>query len=706
MPASERRFLNRELSWLDYDQRVLEEANDPTVPLLERLLFLSISAANLDEFYMVRVGGLHLQIAAGLSRQDPVGLTPEEQLQQVRLRAERLVADQYACLSERILPGLAARGVHLAAGHPLTPDDQRAVEPFFEANLFPLLTPMAVRESQEFPLLAPLAMHLLCRLAPLQVDGPARYAIVRLGGGRLSRMLRVPGHSPKEHRFVLIEDVVCAFLPRLFSGQDVMEAVPFRLVRNADMAVDEEYAADLAASMSRVLSERRTAPCVRLEVSAGASPELVAFLTEGTDVDGADVMRVPGPVDLGSLRELRDAAAHPALLNPPWPPQTHPQLDLSRNLFEQISEKDFLLSLPYESFDPVVRLLEAAAADPEVTAIKMVLYRTGSKSPVVRALTAAAKGGKFVTVLLELKARFDEANNIGWARDLEMAGVQVVYGVRNLKTHAKICMIVRREGGGVRHYVHLGTGNYNDSTARLYTDVGLLTCDAAIGRDAAAFFHAVTGYSEPQNYLRLVQSPTNLRDRLIELIAFETALAREKQPAQILAKMNALVDPDIIEALYEASRAGVEIRLCVRGICCLRPGVRKLSENITVTSVIDRFLEHSRIFYFLHGGTEELLFSSADWMPRNLDRRIELMTPVQDAGCREKLLASLRASLSDNVKSWQLQSDGAYQRVRCPHGQRRIRSQEEQYSGACKAAKSARQALRTVFDPHLPRRPR
>ncbi len=703
MAAIRQRFFNRELSWLEFDQRVLDEANDPTVPLLERLQFLAITAANLDEFYMVRVGGLHLQIAGRLGRTDPAGMAPDEQLRQIRRRAGRLVSEQYACLSERILPGLAARGVRLVGSQALTPGDHRAVEPFFESDLFPLLTPLAVADDRTFPLLAPLALHLLCRLAPERLDGPARYAIVRLGGGRLARVVRVPSHTAAERRFVLIEDLVRLFLARLFPGQDVVEAACFRLARNADMAVDEEYAADLAAAMSRVLSERRTAPCVRLEVESGASSELVEFLAGRLDVAADDVFRVPGPVDLVSLRDLAEAAADPALSHPAWPPQPHPQLDLSRDLFEQIAQQDVLLSLPYESFDPVVRLVESAAVDPAVTAIKMVLYRTGSKSPIVRALAVAAKAGKFVTVLLEIKARFDEARNIDWAHDLELAGVQVVYGVRNLKTHAKVCMIVRREDGGVRHYLHLGTGNYNDGTARVYTDIGLLTCDVALGRDAAAFFHAITGYSEPQSYLRLVQSPTGLRDRVIELIAFETRCAREKQPAQILAKMNALVDPDIIEALYAASQAGVEVRLCVRGICCLRPGVSKLSENITVTSVVDRFLEHSRIFFFLHGGSEELLISSADWMPRNLDRRIELMTPIQDTACRSKLIESLRTSLADNVKAWQLQSDGEYLRVRRPHGQRRIRSQEEQYLHACAAAKRARQTLRTVFEPHLPR---
>jgi polyphosphate kinase len=368
-----------------------------------------------------------------------------------------------------------------------------------------------------------------------------------------------------------------------------------------------------------------------------------------------------------------------------------------------MAQQDFFIATPYESFDPVLKLVETAAADPQVRAIKMVLYRTSTKGPLVRALAAAAQSGKHVTVLIELKARFDEERNIDWAHGLEESGVQVIYGVRRLKTHAKICLVIRREDDGIRHYMHFGTGNYNETTAKFYTDVGLFTCDPILGRDATVFFHAVSGFSEPQTYQKLVQAPTGMRDRLLELIRFETAQAESHQPAQIAAKMNALVDPALIAALYEASQAGVEIRLCVRGICCLRPGVKGLSENISVISVVDRFLEHSRIFHFLHGGEDECFLSSADWMPRNLDSRIELLVPVQDAICRRRLLELLHTSLSDNVKAWKLLPGGTYKRVTRPHGQRPIRSQETLCELARETIKQVRRAQRTVFDPHLPR---
>ena len=429
----------------------------------------------------------------------------------------------------------------------------------------------------------------------------------------------------------------------------------------------------------------------------------MAFLGERLAVAGEDVFRLPGPVDLAGLRDLRALAPDAALRYPAFTPQANPALDPARDLFEQMARQDVLVATPYESFDPVLRLVETAAADAQVRAIKIVLYRTSPKGPLVRALAAAARSDKHVTALIELKARFDEARNIDWARGLEEAGVQVVYGVRQLKTHAKVCLVIRKEEDGVRHYLHFGTGNYNEATARLYTDVGLFTCDPALGRDASVFFHAVTGFSEPQSFQKLVQAPNGLRERLLDLIRYEADQAENRQPAQILAKMNALSDPELIAALYDASRKGVEIRLCVRGICCLRPGVKGLSETITVTSVIDRFLEHSRIFHFLHGGQEELFFASADWMPRNLDRRIELMVPVQDPACRRRLLDLLNASLADNVKAWRMLPDGTYVRAPRPHGQRALRSQAQLGERAVAAVKQARRAARTVYEPHLPR---
>jgi polyphosphate kinase len=702
MPRDEPRFCNRELNWLAFNQRVLEEAANPGVPLLERLFFLGVVGTNLDEFFMVRVGGLHLQTAAGLTRTDPAGLEPAETLRQVRARARQQAEEQQACLRQKILPGLAARQVSLAPGAPLDPEATRLLDPAFEEQVFPLLTPVAVGPGTA-PLLAPLAAYLAVRLAPAPGADAPRHALIRLGPG-VPRVWPVPGSGAAGRRFVLLEDLVRAFLPRLLPGQEIREAAAFRVTRNADMAVDEEFAPDLADAMARVLRERRTGPCVRLEVESAASPELAAFLRDLAGAAPEDVVCLPGPLCIAGLGELRAHVSSPALVYPAWTPQPHPALDPGRSLFEQVARQDAILATPYESFDPLVRLVESAAADPDVLAIKIVLYRTGTRGPLVRALAAAAQAGKPVTALIELKARFDEARNMDWARSLEEAGVQVVYGVRNLKTHAKVCLVIRRTDEGVRTCVHLGTGNYNAATSRTYTDVGLLTADPVLGRDATVFFHAVTGFSEPQSYGALVQAPNGLRERLLDLIRFETRQAADRLPAAIDAKLNALTDPEIIAALYEASRAGVEIRLCVRGACCLRPGVRGLSDNIAVTSIIDRFLEHSRILRFRHGGAEEIFLSSADWMPRNLDRRIELLVPVRDAACRRRLAELLDAALADNVKAWRMLPDGTYERVLRPHGQRPIRSQEELCERARAAAKQARRAARTVFEPHLPRK--
>jgi len=629
-------------------------------------------------------------------------MTPQEILSRVRERVRRQVEDQHACFLRKILPELADRMIILTAGTALSPEERRSLDPVFETQLFPVLTPVGIQEKDLFPLLPPLSLHLAARVAPAAGETAPRLVVIKLSPG-LSRVWRVPGIGGSVHRLVLIEDIVRAFLPRLLPGQTIEEAVAFRITRNADMAVDEEFTADLATAMTRVLRDRKTGPCVRLELEASATDAMVTALSERLHVSTEDVFRLPGPVDLAGLRDLRPQIQDPALCYPSWTPQNNPAIDLTRDIFEQIARQDVLMATPYESFDPVLRLVEVAAADSQVRAIKIVLYRTSTKGPLVRALASAAQAGKHVTALIELKARFDEARNIDWAHGLEEAGVQVVYGVRQLKTHSKICLVIRKEDEGIRHYMHFGTGNYNETTARFYTDVGLLTCDPVLGRDATVFFHALTGFSEPQAFQKLTQSPTGLRERLLDLIRYETAQAENRQPAQILAKMNALSDPELIAALYEASRAGVEIQLCVRGICCLRPGVKGLSETITVTSVVDRFLEHSRIFCFLHGGEQELFLASADWMPRNLDRRIELMVPVQNAACKRRLLDILNTSLTDNAKAWRMLPDGSYARMSRAHGQRILRSQTILCERASTIAKQTRRAARTVFEPHLPK---
>ena len=711
-------LLNRELSWLEFNHRVLQQALDPAVPLLNRLFFLSVTASNLDEFYMVRAGGLHLQIASGITAPDPSGFTPAEQLQRVRLRIRQLIRDQYDCLAHSLLPELAANGIHILPSGAALPDDvTQSLASVFNAEILPLLTPVAVPDApakkakppapspdvaarDAFPTLATLQPYLAVRLEPETPRAPERFALLRLSAP-IPRLWRVVSGA-STFRYAFIEDILRAFLPSIFPGQRVLEATLFRITRNADLPLDEEFSPDLAFAMTRLLQQRKTAPCVRLETEAAATPQLLAFLTRHLPVQPDDILKIPGALDLTALRSLPSLPPLPGLQHPAWLPQPHPDIDPTQNIFLQIARRNILLHHPYHAFDPVVSLVQTAAKDPHTLAIKIILYRTSPDSRLIPALAAAARAGKLVTVILELKARFDEARNIDGARDLESAGVQVIYGIRHLKTHAKVCLVLRREDTSIRHYLHLGTGNYNESTARLYTDVGLLTASPILGRDASAFFHAITGYSEPQTYQNLTQSPLQLRDRLLTLIRHEAASARKRQPALILAKMNSLADPDLIAALYDASRAGVTIHLCVRGICCLCPGVKGLSETITVTSVIDRLLEHSRIFYFYRNGAEDIFFSSADWMPRNLDRRIELMTHVTDPDCKQQLTAILQTSLADTANAWLLQSNGTYTRVP-PHKKNApVRSQHLFHQAALSSAKLTRRSIRTRFIPHLP----
>lgn len=697
------RFFNRELSWLAFNRRVLAEAADASVPLLERVFFLTITASNLDEFVMVRMGGLHLQRAAGIERPDPAGLTPACQLERLRARLRDFIAAQYGCF-DALREALDGAGLRLCRG-PLCPSLREALTPFFETDLYSVLSPVGIQPGRPFPLLASGALYLVCRLKAAGKGGGipgARLALIRLNVG-LPRLIPVPGTDRDgARRYVWLEDLVVAFLDRLLPGRTVLETGCCRLTRNADLAVDEEFAADLSEAMQRVLRQRRQSPGVRLELSAGLSKTLSRQLRAALGVATEDGFEMPGPLDLTGLGDLSERRDLPALRYPPWPPQPSPMLDLSEDLFAQLARRDALISLPYESVDPLIRLLEAAAADADVLAIKIVLYRTARNSVVVRALRDAVLAGKSVTVLVELKARFDEAANIAWARELEAAGAQIVYGIKRLKTHAKVALVVRREATGLVRYVHLGTGNYNENTARAYTDVGILTADAALAADVAAFFHAVTGCSEPQPLRLLALAPLNLRERLIERITAEARLAAQGQSGIIRAKLNNLVDPAVIEALYAASCEGVQIELCVRGICCLRPGLSGLSENIRVISIVDRFLEHSRLFYFHNGGDARLYLSSADWMPRNLDRRIELMAPVEDPACRRRLLKLLRITFADTAKARELQPDGSYVRCRPEGDAQPVRSQEMLYRAACEAAQDSRRALRTVFEPHRP----
>ena len=693
-------FLNRELSWLEFNRRVLEEAIDPSVPLLERLRFLSITSGNLDEFFMVRVGGLQQLLNEGKRLFDPAGLTTREQLLEISRRTHQLVTDQCACFLQDIEPKLADAGIRRLSPDQIGPEYVEYLERLFEREIYPIVTPRAV-DATDFPLLIGLGLELLVRLSPAATRSHRpRFAVVTLPK-RLSRFITVPLQQDG-YDYTLLEDVVAMFREKLFPGESISECVPFRITRNADLLVREDLAGDLLSQMREVLDARKRSGCVRLEVGQNISPSSLSFLKQALQVNDDQIYAIQGPLDLAAYRELAGRAGFEKLKYEPWPPQPSPQIAPAESMFEAIARRDILLFHPYESFEPVVRLLEQAADDPEVLAIKQILYRTSGSSPIVAALGRAAGNGKHVTVVVELKARFDEARNIDWARALEQSGVQIIYGLRGLKVHAKICIVVRRESTGIRRYVHFGTGNYNEVTARLYSDVSLMTCSEDFGADATQFFNTITAYSQPIKYRRLEAAPLGLRARLLALIESEAQRSKEGQEGHIMAKLNSLVDADVIEALYRASRQGVKIQLNVRGICCLRPSVPKLSENIRVVSIVDRFLEHSRILYFHHGGEPLVFISSADWMPRNLDRRVELLVPVVDPASQARLIAILRTAFQDNVKARQLMPDGRHERLRPSGAAKAVHSQQIFFEQAREAAKQAQQDRYQTFVPQRP----
>ena len=699
-PRKEPVFFNRELSWLEFNRRVLDEAMDPTVPLLERVKFLAISSSNLDEFFMIRVGGLQQLHDEGKSRFDPAGLSTARQLAIIRRRTHRMVADQQGCLLGELDVLLAEAGVRRVKVENLDPPRREYVEKFFEDEVYPVLAPIAIESAASFPLLRGLGLNLAVRLRPVpSAPRKQRYAVVAVPR-QLPRLVPVP--STEGFQYVLIEDVIGAWIGKLFPGEPVVECTPFRITRNADMSVREDLAGDLLAQMREVLQARRHSACVRLEAADTATSIMLEFLKGALKVREEGVYRMPGPLDLSALAALPKLAGHEQLKYLPWPPQPSPQVAPNESMFDVISRRDVMLIHPYDSFEPVVRLINQAADDPNVLAIKQILYRTSEDSPIVAALARAAARGKHVTAIVELKARFDEARNIEWARALEQAGAQVIYGLKWLKTHAKVCIIVRREPDGMRRYCHFGTGNYNEITAALYSDVGLMTCNEDFGADATAFFNSITGYSQPIAYRKLEAAPLGLRMRLLGLIESETQRRKQGQKALIMAKINALVDPQIIEALYRASQAGVKIQLNVRGICCLRPGVRGLSDNISVVSIVDRFLEHARVLYFHHGGESLVFISSADWMPRNLDRRVELLVPVEDRENQRRLTALLRLCFEDTVKARALTSEGDYVRVPPPSPEKALRLQEAMYRSAREAAQQAQTDRYTVFEPQRP----
>lgn len=699
------RFINRELSWLEFNQRVLEQAADTSLPLLERAKFLAITSSNLDEFMMVRVGSLKMQYARNAQVRDPSGMTVAEQLQAVATRCRDIAQRQYELLNASIKPMLAESEIqHIDLNHCSDRCTQSADQRFHD-DVFAVVSPQAVVPERPFPLLQGLGIHLCVRLAHEPVSSAEQgravndapewdFSVIPLGR-TVPRLLPMP--AERGNACVLLEELITHYVEEYFPGRQVLECIAFRITRNADVELREDAAADLMVGMEDVLESRRQSRPIRLEYTSGASDAMLAFLSEKMELQAQDLYAIDGPLDLTYLFTLHGMEGFDALRDEPWPPQSTPAIDPSESMFTNIARQDLLMIHPYERFDPVVRLIEEAAVDPDVLAIKQVLYRTSRNSPIVAALKRAAEYGKYVSVIVELKARFDEARNIEWAREMEQAGVQVIYGLRGLKTHAKVCIIVRRESQGIVRYMHFGTGNYNEATASLYSDVSLLTCNEELGSDATAFFNGVTGASQPLKLERLAAAPSSLRPRILDLIDAETRRAKDGQKGEIIAKLNALVDPKVIDALYRASQAGVSIRLNVRGVCCLRPGVKGLSETIRVVSVIDRFLEHARIIQFQHGGDRQLFISSADWMPRNLDRRVELLIPVDDPACRQKLMNSLKTYFRDNTNRWEMQPDGTYQRL--DSGEPVLRSQETLYREACEANQADQQRGRS-FEPH------
>ena len=692
-------FLNREISWIEFNQRVLNEALRDDQPLLERVKFLAITASNLDEFFQVRIGGLMAMRRSGLKTADASGLTPARNLAALRQRILQMTADQYALFNDTLVPALKKAGIQPLQAKDLSVEQSAQLAATFDDLIYPLLTPLAVDPLEPAPVVPALQVIVACRLLDPETK-VTRHALIPIPE-TLGR--RVPVTKDGEtHAFLLIEDLVAAHAARFFPGENIAATTAFRVTRNGDIAVQEEDAIDLAGEMEDVLTARLFADTVRLELRADAPRDLAAMIQKVTAAGPQEIYRVNGPPGLASFMGLAFLPDFDHLRNPDWPGQNSPAIAPGASMFETIASGDVMLFHPYESFEPVLRLLEEAASDPDVVAIKQVLYRTAKKSRIIDALITAAENGKHVTVLVELKARFDEARNLDRADELQRAGAQIVYGVKGLKTHAKICMIVRRESGHLRRYVHLGTGNYNETTSKLYTDLSYLTCKPEYGNDASLFFNAVSGRSKLLRFQRLIPAPTAIKPTLLDLITGEAERAKQGLPARIIAKVNSLQDPEIIHALYKASKAGVEIKLNVRGICCLKPGDPKHSKNIEVVSIIDRFLEHARLFYFHRGGDAELYISSADWMTRNLEKRVELMIPIEEAPLKRRLVRILEAFFQDNTQASRLLPDGSSQRIVRAKGQKAFRAQEFFYQQARKAAKAREHERAMTFEPHVP----
>lgn len=678
-------FYNRELSWLLFNRRVLEEVKDSSLPLFDRLKFLSITSSNLDEFFMIRVASLKDMVQVKYNKKDISGMTPAEQLAAINERTHLFVKDQYDIFNRSLIPALEKEGVHVLSHYEnLSEKQSKYVDRYFTDEVYPVLTPMAVDSSRPFPLIRNKTLNIgaILRMKKDKAAG-GQFRDLYLSHGNkkkgadsndtdfatvqvpsvLPRFVEIPSEQKGEKTFILLEQIIEKNIGKLFVNYEIESVFPYRIMRNADLSIEEDEAADLLIEIERQLKKRQWGQAIRLEVEAGMDKRLLKKLRQELKIKEEDIFKINGPLDLTFLMKLSGLEGYDKLRTPKYTPQPAKWLNGEDHLFDQIRDHDVLLHHPYETFDPVVDFVKQASKDPNVLAIKQTLYRVSSHSPIIASLAAAAENGKQVTVLVELKARFDEENNIIWARKLEQAGCHVIYGLVGLKTHSKITLVVRKEEDGIRRYVHLGTGNYNDSTAKLYTDMGLLTCRKAIGEDATAVFNMLSGYSEPAFWNKLAIAPIRLRDRFTQLINREKEFAKKGKKAFIRAKMNSLCDAGIISSLYEAAAAGVKIELVVRGICCLKTGMPGISENITVRSIVGDFLEHSRIFHFYNNGFEEVYMGSADWMPRNLDKRVEILFPVEDDALKAEVIHILDIQLADNEKARILQKNGTYRRA-------------------------------------------
>ncbi len=700
-------YENRELSWLKFDGRVLNEARDKSIPLLERLKFVSITSSNLDEFFMVRVASLKDMVHANYKKKDIAGMTASEQLAAINERTRELVGLQYSTYNRSLIPLLNKNNIYIVDEfEKLTEEQSRFVDRYFEDNVYPVLTPMAVDASRPFPLIRNKTLNIAALLSrkkgkEKKEGSEVEFATVQVPSV-LPRLVQIPSDKPEEKTFILLEQIIEKNIDKLFLSYEIRCACPYRVMRNADLTIDEDEASDLLKEIQKQLKMRQWGEVIRLEVEEGIDETLLQFLKTELKVAEEDVFSIAGPIDLTFLMKMYGMEGCDELRYKPYTPQRVPQIEPGSDIFAAIRKGDILLHHPYQTFDPVVDFIRQAALDKNVLAIKQTLYRVSGNSPIIASLAMAAENGKQVSVLVELKARFDEENNIVWAKKLEQAGCHVIYGLVGLKTHSKIALVVRREEDGIRRYVHLGTGNYNDSTAKLYTDCGIFTCQEAIGEDATAVFNMLSGYSEPLSWNELALAPLWLRSKFMRLIERETKHAREGKPAKIIAKMNSLCDAGIIAALYEASAAGVKIQLIVRGICCLKVGIPGVSDNIEVRSIVGNFLEHSRIFYFFNDGEEEVYMGSADWMPRNLDRRVEILFPVLDENIRRQVMHILEVELADNTKAHFLQADGTYEKAD-KRGKVLVNSQEQFCAEALEAVPKQDHVYRErVFIPAQP----